>query len=153
MGEPFRRVEHQTVLRRQLDAIPLTNRRRPIPQIDDHVVNRATCSTNELRLRIRAVLLMPAAQRATPMAEPHVELSHLRVEAMLEELVTAPRPGKIPPVVFDHPEPNDAGPFQGRFSEFHVLTSPIRLMNKSSFPTPLGHRKGSPATWPINDSP
>jgi hypothetical protein len=64
-------------------------------------------------------LVVHAAHSAAPVAESDVQLHHRRIQALLEELVTAPRPGKMPPVVFDLPEPNDAGPFQGRFSEFH----------------------------------
>jgi hypothetical protein len=64
-------------------------------------------------------LVVHAAHGTPLVAESYIHLHHVRVEFMLFKLLVAPRPGKIPPVVFDLPEPNDAGPFQGRFSEFH----------------------------------
>ena len=53
----------------------------------------------------------------------------------------APRPGKIPPVILDLLGER-LGPFEIRFSEFHVLISCIRLATK--MPVAVGIRASAP---------
>src|SRR5262245_4041572 len=68
---------------------------------------------------MRRNLVMHAPHGAALVAESDVQLHHRWIQALLEELITTPRPAKISPVVLDLSEPNDVGPVQSRFSEFH----------------------------------
>ena len=54
----------QTVLRAQLDPVPLPEGRRPAPRIDRHVEEPSAPATHELGLRMGRRLKMKPAKRA-----------------------------------------------------------------------------------------
>src|SRR4051794_27565513 len=94
MGEALRHVKRVTAVGIELDAEPCRMRRRAGPEIDDHVVDRAPCAANELRLPMRLPLEMHTAERAALRIARDAALRKLGLEPMLGELVAAPRAGE-----------------------------------------------------------
>src|SRR5262249_20105966 len=92
VGEAFRDIESVAAIGIELAPEPLRVCRGVRPQVDDDVENSAARTTNNLRFLMRRCLEVHSAKRTRVRVARDAALSELRVESVLRELVSTPRP-------------------------------------------------------------
>src|SRR5262245_32465393 len=95
----FGKVEHATILRRQLGTVPLAARGRIRTEVHHYIEDGTAGAARELCFRSWVHLVMQPADRAATQATPHVRLHRLEVYAMIGELPRAPRAKESPTVI------------------------------------------------------
>ena len=123
MREPFRDVEHASIVPAQLGSDMLQARWRVGPQIDNGVEDRATRAPDELGFSFGRGLPMHAAQGSLAAIETDAALGHLWVQTVGAELFGAKHSRKITPDVFlaievDEESASQFGFGEGQFSQF-----------------------------------
>ena len=119
MSEPFGGVKHGTVAAREFLPVPLAAGRRIRAQVDDDVVDGAPRAADQFGFLVGLFLVVHTANRAPLKTERGVELEHVGIQAMLDELFAAPGTREIAPVILDLFLPDLEGPFKSCFDEFH----------------------------------
>src|SRR4030095_6555477 len=101
VSKPFRGVKHGTVAVGEFLSVPLAAGRRIRPQVDNHVVNGASGAADQFGFLVGLFLVVHTANRAPLKTERRVELNHVRIQAMLNELFAAPSTCEIATVIPD----------------------------------------------------
>src|SRR5215211_717387 len=120
--EAFRYEQRAPVVGGELDSQPLLVGLRVATQVDDDVVDRAARAANELRLGVGGTLEVHAAQRPLPRVERDVRLHDLIGEAVVGELVRAPRAREEPTRVLAPFEVDEEGSRESRLLEDHAAS-------------------------------
>ncbi len=89
MGEALRHEELAPVFRGKLDRGMLSEGRRTVADVDDHIENRAADRPDELRLAVRRCLKMQAADHSHPDRPGLVVLDEFDFDADLAEPLPA----------------------------------------------------------------
>ncbi len=119
MSEPFGSVKHGAIAASKLLPMPLAAGRRVRAQIDDYVVDGASRTAHEFGFLVGLFLVVHTSKRTSQKTEGCVQLEHVGIEAMLNELFAAPGTCEIASVVLDLFLPDEEGPSKCRFDEFH----------------------------------
>lgn len=119
MSEPFGGVKHGTVAAREFLPVPLAAGRRIRAQVDDDVVDGASRAADQFGFLVGLFLVVHTPHRAPLKTERGVELEHVGIQTMLDELFAAPGTREIAPVILDLFLPDLEGPFKSCFDEFH----------------------------------
>ena len=101
MSEPFGRVKHGTITAGELLPVPLAAGRRIRAQVDDYVVDGASGAAHQFGFLVGLFLVMHTANRAPLKTERGVELGHVGIQTMLDELFAAPSTREIASVILD----------------------------------------------------
>ena len=118
--EPLRHVQRAAVVLVQLDARCSEVCRALGPQVDDDVDDRAARAADDLRLGLRRILEMHAAQRARRRVEGDVRLGDHGLEPVIGELVLAERAREVAARVLPALQVDHEGARQRRLCEDHV---------------------------------
>ena len=97
--ESFWNVNSPPVAGAQVEALPLPERGRVWPDIDNDVEDAPLSASNEFRFLARSDLEMHPSQRSLLLIEGHVALNEGRVEAVLFEFPLTPGSRKEAPFV------------------------------------------------------
>ena len=101
MSEPFGGVKHGTVAAGELLPVPLAAGRRIRAQVDDYVIDGASRAADQFGFLVGLFLVVHTANRALQKTERGVELEHVGIQTMLDELFAAPSTREIAPVILD----------------------------------------------------
>ena len=101
MGTALGHIQHGAIAGTQFNTEPLTKRGRPRPQIDGHVVNRATYAAHQLDFGRRRQLKVHAPHRTATMGVGGAALRDDWVKTSRSELVLAERAGEVAPLVLN----------------------------------------------------
>ena len=119
MRESLGRVQHGSVAASEFLAVPLAASRRIRAQVDDYVVNGALRAAHQFGFLVGFFLVVHTANCTPPEAECGVELEHVGIQAMLNELFAAPGSREISPVILNLFLSDQEGAFKCCFDEFH----------------------------------
>lgn len=122
MREALGHIHGQTVLRRKLDGNPSAVGRRFRAHIDNHVVDRAHGAADQLRLRMRSILIVHAAQGSAFLVEGNAALSWTEVDALPIEFMATVRAGKKTALIHIPLRFDEVSALQDGFGELHCWT-------------------------------
>src|SRR5438094_2348400 len=122
--EALGHVEGPVAVGAQLDRDVLQERRALGPQVHDDVEDRPAGGPDELRLRVRRILEVHAAQRALPLVERDVRLRDDGLEAVGGELLLTEGAREEAAVVLAPLHVDDEGALQPGLGEDHDLFPP-----------------------------
>src|SRR5208283_472966 len=124
-------IQHATILRTQLCAVPLAVGWGVGPKVEYYVEHGSSGAAHQFGFECRLHLEMHAANSASTDAEAHVRLDWQEVDPVLRKLLGAPCTEEPPPIVLvgswvDQPRTGDPG-----FREPHAAILPSRSFGTS----------------------
>jgi hypothetical protein len=119
MSEPLGGVKHGTVATGELLPVPPAEGRRIRAQVDNNVVDGTSGAADQFGFLVGLCLVVHAANRTPLKTERGVELQHVGIQAMLDELFAAPGTREITPLILHLFQPDQEGSFKCCFDEFH----------------------------------
>jgi hypothetical protein len=134
------------ILSTQFDRHPMLERQRIRPQVDNHIINRASGAPHQLGFLQRGRLEMHPAERALLFVEGDAALHEPRVKPMGVEFFLAKRPGKKTALVFHLLRVNNIGTSKFRFRKDHKFFTTFGL-DRVALRVALLVRRSSVPEW------